>query len=76
MLARTVKRIRIGDHEELRHTLAHLWWAIEELRAGNARTARLHLEDVEAAIFTDEEYEEGTEVARHPAPKRKKKKRG
>jgi hypothetical protein len=55
-------RLKDPEYEELRHTLAHLWCALDAL-AGLApkklEEAGLHLVDCEAAIFTEEELDDG-----------------
>lgn len=66
---------------ELRHVLAHLYYAIDALRQGLPRLALLELQSIEGLVFwgtDDEEVERWIRAAerKERAMKRKKKKGG
>ena len=60
-------------NEELRHTLAHLWCALDALAEGQRATTKRHLVDCEAAIFTEEEQQTMAHTPCHKRPKPKPK---
>ena len=49
--------IRIKDHPQIRHCLAHIMYAIQELAYGNKKTALYELEEIEEFISWGDEDE-------------------
>lgn len=54
-------KINIKDHPELRHALAHIYYAIEAVSQGNCKEARYELESIEGLIF----WEDDEHMTRH-----------
>lgn len=49
--------MRIKQHSEIQHALAHFWIAIDYLLKGEVEAARYELDSIEGLIFFDDEQD-------------------
>jgi len=50
-----MEKISIKEHPELRHALAHIYYAIEALAKGSKAEAIYELESIEALVFWEDD---------------------
>lgn len=70
--------MRIKNHSELQHVLAHLCLGLEALADDAPHLARHHVATIQETVFwgSDEEAEKDMACTTHKKPKPKKKKKG